>query len=385
MELDEAVQRIIRQHAKLLLALVVVGGVLGAALAASQSTTYTAQGRVVLDSADPQTQAAADAVADGARGIVTSPSHVQAALTAAHLQRDAVDVAAHEVDVQPLGSSNVLLLSVSDRDPQAAAALANALVKDLVNTRQQIALGQLRSTLGATDQQIASIEGQIGHTTSTEQIFNLRQQLISLESERDSLISSIASAQVPAIVGHAATPRNADPSHLVSDLVLGALIGLILGIGLAALIETFQPTIVGREAVAQAVGAPALGVARRGQVDALAARMRQSASGARVNLVSLVAVNEKTDLTKLAERLEGSGSSETSSEPPPLLVRPLDGDGEHDTVDGRARGFVVVAPAVLKRSALEPVRDLLAGTSEPVLGVITYPSRARDAARGAGT
>jgi hypothetical protein len=113
--------------------------------------------------------------------------------------------------------------------------------------------------------------------------------------------------------------------------------------------------------------------------------MRQSASGARVNLVSLVAVNEKTDLTKLAERLEGSGSSETSSEPPPLLVRPLDGDGEHDTLDGRARGFVVVAPAVLKRSALEPVRDLLAGTSEPVLGVITYPSRARAAARGAGT
>ena len=383
MELNEAVQRILRHHAKLLLALVVIGFGLGAALSARQPTTYTAQARVVLESADPQTQAAADSVADGARGIVTTPSHVQAALDAAGLRRDAVDVAAHDVDAQPLGSSNVLLLSVTDRDPQAAAALANALVQDLVNTREQITLGQLRSTISATDQQIASIEVQIDHTPSKEQIFNLRQQLISLESQRDNLISSIASANTPVIVGRALTPRHADSSRRASDLVLGALIGLILGIGLAALIETFRPTLVGSEAVAHAVGAPALGDARAGELDALATRLRLSAAEARVDLVTLVAVDGQMDLTYLAERLEGSGSPEASPEPHHVLVRPLNGDGELATHDGRARGFIVVAPAALKRSALEPVRDLLAGSREPVLGVITYRSKLRGEGRGA--
>jgi hypothetical protein len=102
-----------------------------------------------------------------------------------------------------------------------------------------------------------------------------------------------------------------------------------------------------------------------------------------VNLVTLVAVDGQVDLTYLAERLEGSGSSEASPEPHHVLVRPLNGDGELATHDGRARGFIVVAPAALKRSALEPVRDLLAGTREPVLGVITYRSKLRGEGRGA--
>ncbi len=72
MELDEAIQRIVRHHLKLIALCAALGVALG--FAASQgAATYTASARVVMDLPDPASVSEAAAIADTARAVVTGP------------------------------------------------------------------------------------------------------------------------------------------------------------------------------------------------------------------------------------------------------------------------------------------------------------------------
>src|SRR5439155_18346310 len=74
MELNEAARRIVWRHGALILAFVLMGGVITAALHLRDQTTYTATSRLVLDTSDPQSSAESVAIADTARAIATSPN-----------------------------------------------------------------------------------------------------------------------------------------------------------------------------------------------------------------------------------------------------------------------------------------------------------------------
>ena len=57
------------------------------------------------------------------------------------------------------------------------------------------------------------------------------------------------------VVSEATEPTDADPDNLISMLALGAFAGLILGIGVAALLEAVRPTIVGGDAISRELDA----------------------------------------------------------------------------------------------------------------------------------
>ena len=80
-----------------------------------------------------------------------------------------------------------------------------------------------------------------------------------LESERDSLLSADAVRPKPSIISAARPPDDADSSRLLPDMSLGALLGLVLGVGLAGLLETMRPTLVGGDALARELDTPLLG------------------------------------------------------------------------------------------------------------------------------
>jgi hypothetical protein len=143
---------------------------------------------------------------------------------------------------------------------------------------------------------------------------------------------------------------------------------LLVGVGLAGVVELLWPSVVGGEAVADVLGVPLLGlVGGEGRgVSGVAARLRLAAEGAGLDRVGLwlTAPGDPLDLSGLAARLEQQLR-------PMVRLRPFRVD--QPPVEGeRPDGLVVVSPATVKRDELDETSSLLQATPLTPLGLITY-------------
>ena len=388
MELNEAGRRIFGQHWRLILGLVLAGIAAAALLHGGSVSTYTASTRLVLDTQDPKSRAESTSIADTAKAIATSPSQVRGALEDAHVTgRDPIDLAKHHVSIGALGTSAVLQLSVSDRNPRVAAAVATTLASRVIRARLDVSNGQLQRVLGQLDQRIEGLNRQIAGVDSPALRLSLGQQRSVLEGERVSLLSTEALRPKPSIISPATLPTHADSSHWLPYLVLGALLGLVLGVGGAGLLETIRPTLVGSDALARAFETPLLGSLRR-EDDAdglrrITPRLFVAAEVAGVGTVNLVATDPAVDLSRLANGLEAApadafGPPRSPRDPHSgLRIRPFNLRDSSPEVPGGV-GLVVVSPTALKKTELMDVSHLLNVASLPLLGLLTYsPSSSR--------
>src|SRR5918998_4694979 len=251
MELNEAARRILWQHRWLIVAFVLLGAGLAVLAHRDDVATYTATTRFVIDAEDPTSQTESAAVADTAKAIATSPSQVRSAVEEAGLEgRDPVEIGKHRVALRPLGTSGVLRLSVTDPDPAAAAELADTLARGVIAKRVDIKRGHLRQTVRRLDAKIEALTVEISRLRvagrdQAGQADLLVQRRSILETQQLNLLATDALAAKPSILSHATRPDAADPSPLVPDLVLAALLGAILAVGLAGVRETLSPTLVG--------------------------------------------------------------------------------------------------------------------------------------------
>jgi hypothetical protein len=236
-----------------------------------------------------------------------------------------------------------------------------------------------------------------------------------------SLLSTDAQRPNPAIISQAPLPTHADSSHLLQDLVLGALLGLVLGIGSAGLIETVRPTFVGGDVLAREFDTPLLGSLpgepgerqRQRLLSLTAARLHLAADGAGVHDIVLLGAGTDMELRGLAEQLEAvpaealhavpdhtelvptaaadaPGGARTGGRSAPLAQdQPRGGaiagdrarsgmritafDVHSSLVNGQnGAGIALVSPSSLAKSKLDDVRHLLNATRSPLLGLITY-------------
>ena len=446
MELNEAARRIFGTHLRLIALWVIFGFVAAALLHAGNERTYTATTRLVLDTPDARDRSDSTAIADMAAAIATSPAEVRGALEDAHITtRDPVDLARHHVSVTALGSSAVLDLSVSDPNRRVAAAVSNTLAARVIQTRLKVSSGQLQQVLTELDRRIGTLNRRIGdldvkiaslgltnpqaRDAAQRQRDFLAQARGVLEAERVSLLSTDAQRPNPAIISQAPLPTHADSSRLLQDLVLGALLGLVLGIGSAGLIETVRPTFVGGDVLARELDTPLLGSLsgepgerqRQRLVSLIAARLHLAAEGVGVHDIVLLGAGTDMELRGLAEQLEAvpaealhavpdhtelapaatadaqggartrrlaedqprDGLSAGDRARPGMRVRAF--DVQSSLVDGQSgAGIALVSPSSLAKSKLDDVRHLLNATRSPLLGLITYdgsrtsPSAGRD-------
>jgi capsular polysaccharide biosynthesis protein len=430
MDIADAARRILLRHWMIIGLCAALG--LGAALTLEHSAPqYAASVRLTLDTPDPQSAAESQAIADTARGIVTSPGLVAQVIRQVHVSREAIDLAQHHIEVQPLGSSAVLQLTVTDTEPRTAAQLANALAAALLQVRLHANQGHLSDQINTLDKEIDQLGQQIatddatitrlsqtaaGAAGATQRGVVMRdrdllaQRQASLISQRDQLATTEASRPAPQVISAAGIPTDPEPSHRTARLMLTTLLGLMVGVGLAALREVFQPSVVGGRAVAQAMQAPVLGQlvephnVHVTEVGPILGRLRLAAVGAGVERVELISANgyELNDLAEHIRRLMESGpmplarpaaghgvtgspaspdaalSDGLSPEPAPSspldVARPGSPAAIRQAAEGTA-GLVLVTPDAVHRAELEPIRDLLAITHWPLIGVITYPGR----------
>lgn len=399
MDLQEVIRRILLGHWAVILAFVVasVGGVV--AYHFFDTPMYSASTRVVLDAPAPTSGTEATAVADAAKAIVTSPTHVIAALNTAGVVRDPVKVTSN-ITLAPLGTSGVLLLTVRDSNPIAAAGIANALAEDLIQTRLAVSPAAKKAALDAqlktvTDQistlnlEVVSLKDQLKNlpvdpsnpqtaavkaqiltdriTADDNEVATLTQQLLHLDSERAGLGSG--SATTPSIIDIAAVPTKSDPSRLPIDLALALIVGVVLGVVTAAALETFRPTLASGDAVAKALGVPILGWIPDTS-GTLAQRLRLAADAADIRALELIGLGHTPYLSALARSLR-SPLSQGQGEGNGVAIYAIE-DAPARSRNGQAppSGFVLVAPGRIKKSALAPVLELISISGRPLLGVV---------------
>jgi capsular polysaccharide biosynthesis protein len=440
MELNEAAHRIFRQHWLMIVLAVVVCTSAAALIHRGDRPTYTASTRLVLDTQDPDSSTGSTVIGDTAKAIATSPVEVAAALSQANIAgRNAADVA-KQVTVSPLGTSGVLQLSVTDTKPAYARALANALAQQVIKTRSAVNTRRIDQISADLDSRIRDLNSRIAAADAAVDQFNrelalgptgtaaarLRAQIDSesrvrdfdaeqrgvLVSERLGLLSTDALRPQASIISKAALPAHADSSRRVPDIMLGLLLGLVLGIGAAALTETFKPTLHGPEMLARELGTAYLGTIPKDagtdgaalDTEPITLVLRLAAERAGVTSVNLLAAVPDARLSAAAANLEAAlhgGSSAPagspvpaataqgyrpmgrktyrpaeSPSPPALRVRTF-GIDYAATRNGTPSGVVLVAPPSLRRSRILEVKHLLSVMPVPVLGLITYGSGSR--------
>jgi capsular polysaccharide biosynthesis protein len=411
MDLNEAAQRIFKYHWVLILLMTVIGLSVPALLVASKEDAYAASARIVMGSADAKDGQAANALADTALALATSPGSLTTALETAGVQRAESDVADH-VRVDPVGTSGVLQISVTDRDPAVSAAIANALAAEIVQRRETAILGDTEALLAQTDEQItalaqnvAAIEAEADAAARAEalarargespgsslQAISLRHsqavaQLNRMQGQRQDLAQNLAQAVRPEVIDDTATRGTLVQSGLAARLAVGGLLGLILGIALAATWEAWRPTL-SPAALARHLGVPLLGHVKRLPRDAtqlsdrwLASYVSLAADGAGVRSFELVPVGPGVDVAGLARSLAAETDQETPGQPGRDIV-PVTLDGPHDsrlpsTWTQPGTGVVVVAPRKVKSTWLTSLERHVHLTRQPVIGVISYAHEA---------
>lgn len=418
MELRELADRIFRLHAKLIIAFLLIGLAAGIALQLRQSSRYQANTQLVVGAADPNSAQTAAVLADTAHGIATGPVLVDRAISAAGVTRDEAAVAG-AVSVQTLGSSGIVMLSVTDPDPRVAVALANSLAAGVVSTRAALVHNGLASSIQGLNQQEASIRTQIKQVNT--QIADLTAQLVntpylgqapivarltSLEARLTSLQDQATQIAVqrnqlaaqqepePAVLDTASSAVSTGGRSLV-DPVLGALLGLVVGIAAAALWEMTRPSMVGAGAISRAIGTPLLGemstppdswtlaaLPDAGSYIELAADSRQ------VQEVRFAVLDPNGGRRARMRMLEGPlhrlrfNRSRIAKQPAEVAPNGRSAELNPASADENSprTGLVVAIPRILKVADIDAVTNFVWISGWTLLGVIVFPTKRKAAA-----
>ena len=100
--------------------------------------TYTATAIVQGQGTTPDATTQVSAIQSRVAAVATDPTLVQAAISQAKISRNATQVAKHDISVSPLSSSAIMAITVTDKSPQAALALAGTLANAVVNELNEL-------------------------------------------------------------------------------------------------------------------------------------------------------------------------------------------------------------------------------------------------------
>lgn len=386
MAIDEAVTRVVRGHWILLLSLIIALPVAGVLYERHQPREYSATSRIQVGTSLASSQVEADAASARALGLATTPGVVVRALTSAGLTTDPTQFAAQHISVGRIGVSPIVILTVTWTNAGKASQLATSLTQQVLAFSNDSGYDAEAQRIRALDDTIASLQSSrtalLPNLTNKNQAIVVQARIGAIDTtlqddlrQRSDLIVAAASRSSSVMVD----PPHVDPvvRSLAKSGILGLLAALVLGLGLAALLEWVRPRIRGAAAIAQSLGTTALGdldARRRKQswdeaARELAGRVQLLGRANRADRLLLMPIGSPDDLaTGLVCAAIGRGNRKGKTAvrvlPSCLLEEYWHADHEHV-------GVVVLSPAVLTGSQLKQARIMLATLDLPVVGVVT--------------
>lgn len=404
MTLEEMFRRIVRAHLALILVCILVPVAGAAILVASRPDPSIASIRLQVISGSPKSATEAEGMNSRVLAVATTPSVLGAALEAAQAQRDVDTYAASNVAAQRIGGSSIVELSVSDNDPLVAGRVVSDLAARVAAFMNQGDQATFRSTLAdltsqidtATarrDKLVAQLRGIADVTARADlgvQIQSANQLLSQLSSQRASLVADNATRDQVVMVGTQPDIRR-EPHSILPQLALALLLGLVLGLTAATVLETFRPRVTGIRALARLLQAPVLGKSTE-DIESLRNTMALAARRQGVDAVVLMGADDEDadTVSKLLFSLSGRTHASKQSKQP---AAPGDGgpvfdiDGFTDVrftglsavtpEDEMTAGVVVVSRGTVLLRRLDDLDDVLKAVRWPVLGIVHGPAPRR--------
>jgi capsular polysaccharide biosynthesis protein len=279
---NEVMLRIVWRHRWLLVIMVLAPIALVVPLRLAQPVDYTATADVQTQSAAPSASTQVSSILSQVSATATSPAVVQKAIDAAKVDRNANDVAKHQVSSASLNSSGIVAVTVKDPDRQVAAQLSRALaaaVVDALNAPGAAASQQLKaltlqeSQLKATRQ---SLETQLSNdqkaslaTTDPQvqaaitELAGVESQLAANQTAQQTILSNNNANEDASVLSEPTVATTTSASRgVVTYAALAGLLGLILGLLMATVDELVRPTVADPEGGARELGVVFLGDAQ---------------------------------------------------------------------------------------------------------------------------
>jgi Mrp family chromosome partitioning ATPase/capsular polysaccharide biosynthesis protein len=273
---------IVRRRWLLVLTLTVLGAVLGAGYAIVTGPVYSATSQVVVTAVtqgplDTSTEVNLQVNMSTEQAVAQSPPVIEHAarilgIPAATLQAAASNRLGVSVPGTSVTTSNVLQISWQAGSPKAAQAGANAFATAYLSYRHRELAGQVASLQSILTKEVASLQKQIAHLTSelsqvssgssAHQGLEIRlNELTSQASTADSQLASLPTYSVSggSVIGAARPSRPSGIGHSVI-VVVGALLGLLIGLVLAFVRDAFDDRVRDPDQLERSLGAPTLAV-----------------------------------------------------------------------------------------------------------------------------
>jgi capsular exopolysaccharide synthesis family protein len=168
------------------------------------------------------------------------------------------------VGISTSASSDVLIFTAHSANKTAAATIANAYAKAYISARRADQVAQYTQQVTALEASIAQLEAKANALAATDPQRTALQQSISALTQtvqQTQAASQVASQVGPTVVNAAEVPSAPTSPKPVRNGLLGLFVGLVLGIGLAFLVERLDDGINSRDDTERAVeGVPLVGL-----------------------------------------------------------------------------------------------------------------------------
>lgn len=241
----------------ILCAVVVPASALGWSLGQDEKYTATSQllfrdpgfdqrlfGSSVLEaSEDPQRQAATNVLLVSNRRVAERTARERGfGLTGNEI--------ATKREVAAEGQADVVSVSMTDRSPLRAAQLANTYAQEFIEFRREADRAKIAETQALIDQQLA---GSSADQTGGDDTDSLRRQ-----AERLEVLASLQTGNAE-LVQAAEPPRSPSSPRTARNVALGGFVGLLMGLGLAFMLERLDRRLRDSEEIEFTFGRPLLG------------------------------------------------------------------------------------------------------------------------------
>ena len=254
----EAFLGVVRGRFKLIGACVLIATLLAAGWSMTQEKKYTASASLLFRDpgfAEDLFGADLQAQSDPTRQAATNVKLVGLAVVA---QRTAQSLGpgttakqiSSEVAVSPAGASDVVSVSATDPEPRTARRIANAFAREFVAFRAEADRSKLATAKRLADEKYAGLSPAQRQSAGGEALSAAAERLGILASLQTGNAELVQPAELPSSPSSPQTRRNS---------IIGGLLGLVIGLGLAFLLERLGRPLRDPEDAQEAFGLPVVG------------------------------------------------------------------------------------------------------------------------------
>jgi succinoglycan biosynthesis transport protein ExoP len=250
--------RVLRHRRWVVIQAIVLVPLAAIVLSLSHMAMYRATSEVLINrqnlasaitgTSDPNVNAQADRIAQTQASLARVPEVANRTLRAVNLRRTADNFLAHSsVTAEP--NSDLLRFGVTDHSPQLATSLATAYARQFSKYREELDTAAIQRAR----------DGVIANMKKLEQAGRAKGSLYSTLAERSQQLATLQALQT-ANVTVVRVPESAgqvQPKPVRAGLI-GAALGVILGLGLAFLWEALDTRVRSSEEVEERLGLPLL-------------------------------------------------------------------------------------------------------------------------------